>query len=271
MSYGRDVGPLALAHRGGAGLAPENTLAAFGRASALGFRYLETDVRLTADGELVCFHDERLGRVTGARGPVRRHTLAQLRGLRVRGTERIPTLVEALEAFPEANFTVDLKDQAAIEPLLRVLAHRPFARRVCIAGAWDGWLAQIRAGAPETSTALGWRSLTTLIGCARAGMPVPRLSATAPFAHVPVKLGRFPVFVERLVDRAHSIGVRVIVWTVDDPALMHRLLDAGTDGIITDRPDLLREVLVQRDQWAPMEPGLPAAVAPVPTPRVPQL
>ena len=123
MAYPSQVGPLAIAHRGGAGLAPENTLAAFGRATALGFRYLQTDVRLTRDGQLACFHDETLDRVTSARGPVRHRTMAELRRLGV-GGEPIVTLTEALEAFPDARFTVDMKEGAAIEPMARVLARR---------------------------------------------------------------------------------------------------------------------------------------------------
>ncbi|HEV7146739.1 MAG TPA: glycerophosphodiester phosphodiesterase family protein [Pedococcus sp.] len=254
MAYGAESSPIALAHRGGAGLAPENTLAAFGLASALGVRYLETDVRLTADGRLVCFHDERLDRVTGHRGPVRRHTLSALRGMRVGGTEQIPTLADALEAFPQARFTVDLKDRDAIAPLVSLLKHRDFGERVCVAGAWDGWLASVRLQVPNVTTALGWRSLTALVGASRTGMAPARRFATAEFAHVPLRLGRVPVFVERLVEGAHRIGVRVVVWTVDEPHQMTRLLDAGVDGIITDRPDLLREVLVARDQWLPMQP-----------------
>lgn len=252
MAYGFELGPIALAHRGGASLAPENTMAAFGLASALGVRYLETDVRLTADGALVCFHDATLDRVTDARGPLARHTLSSLRGVRVAGREPIPTLVDALEAFPDANFTIDLKGREAIGPLGKLLQHKDFRDRVCVAGAWDGWLDVVRAEVPGVRTALGWRSLTALVTTARAGMPPARRFATAEFAHVPLKLGRVPVFVERLVEGAHRIGVRVVVWTVDDPATMGRLLDAGVDGIITDRPDLLREVLVARGQWLPM-------------------
>ena len=253
MAYGAGSGPLALAHRGGAALAPENTLAAFSLATALGCRYLETDVRTTADGELVCFHDETLGRVTDGRGAVRRLPLAELRGLRVAGREPIPTLREALEGFPDACFTVDLKDRRTIEPIVAILREKDFRERVCLAGAWDGWLGLVRAQVPGVRTALGWRSLTALIASARSGVPTHRLLATAEFAHVPLKLGRVPVFVERLVVRAHQIGVRVVVWTVDEPAQMHRLLEAGVDGIITDRPDLLREVLLARGQWVPMD------------------
>ncbi|MGE9807290.1 MULTISPECIES: glycerophosphodiester phosphodiesterase [unclassified Janibacter] len=253
MSYGDEQQPLAIAHRGGAGLAPENTLAAFARSSALGVRYLESDIKLTADGELVCFHDELLDRCTDGRGRIGAHTLKQLRDVRVEGTEPIPTLAEALEAFPDARFTIDLKDQAAIEPLARLLQRRDFAERLCVAGAWDSWLEQLRSQAPGVRTALGWRSLTTLIACSKAGAPIPARTLRGRFAHVPISLGRVPVFADRLVARTHRLGLRLVVWTVDDPELMHRLLDAGVDGLISDRPDILREVMISRGQWLPME------------------
>jgi glycerophosphoryl diester phosphodiesterase len=269
MVYGAGPEPLAVAHRGGAGLAPENTLAAFGLATALGFRYLETDVRLTADGELVCFHDETVDRVTRARGRVATRPLRGLKTLRVAGVEPIPTLTEVLEAHPEAHLMVDLKDEAAIAPLVKVLRRKGVAERVCVAGAWDGWLAHLRRQVPGVTTALGWRSLTALLSCARAGVRPPRSVATSPFAHVPVRIGRVPVFVERLVGMAHEIGVRVVVWTVDHPAVMHRLYDVGVDGVITDRPDLLREVLIAREGWAPMQEPSPRAGGGTLSPRTP--
>ena len=109
---------------------------------------------------------------------------------------------------------------------------------------------------PEVTTALGWRALTTLIAASRSyarppARPVTRL-ATGTFAHVPLRLGRVPIYAERIVHRAHALDIRVAVWTVNDQPTMHRLLDAGVDAIITDHPDLLREVLIARDQWAPL-------------------
>jgi glycerophosphoryl diester phosphodiesterase len=138
---------------------------------------------------------------------------------------------------------------------VKSLRRRGVAERVCIAGAWDGLLAQVHREVPEVTTALGWRSLSALLMCARAGVRPPRALATAPFAHVPVKLGGFPIFVERLVAMSHDIGIRVVTWTVDEPLVMRRLLDAGVDAIITDRPDVLREVLVSRGQWACLASG----------------
>jgi glycerophosphoryl diester phosphodiesterase len=253
VEYGVPIEPMAIAHRGGAALAPENTLAAFRMATSLGFRYLETDVRVTSDGALVCLHDATLDRVTDGHGRLQRYRLSDVRALCVDSSEAIPTLAEALEAFPGANFTIDLKVEAAIEPLARLLRHGPFAARVCVAGAWDSWIARLRGLVPGLHTALGWRSLTALVWCSRTRSVPPRRIATAPFAHVPIRLGSVPIFVERLVTHAHEMGVRVVVWTVDDPPTMHRLLDHGVDGIITDRPDLLREVMIARGTWSPLD------------------
>ncbi|HEY0642141.1 MAG TPA: glycerophosphodiester phosphodiesterase, partial [Nocardioides sp.] len=254
--YGDHTGPLAIAHRGGRGLAPENTLAGFARAAALGFTYLETDVHATRDGHVVCFHDATLRRVTGHPGRVADLDLGDLRRLRVDGTDQVPTLAEAMAAFPQARFAIDLTDEAVIEPMARLLrAHPRWAERVCVAGAWSRWLRRLQDEAPGVTTALGWRSLTALVACSRGGVRPLGVRAGTPtggaFAHVPLRLGRLPIHSERVIGRAHALGVRVVVWTVDDPATMRSLLDAGVDGIITDRPDVLREVLIGRGQWTP--------------------
>jgi glycerophosphoryl diester phosphodiesterase len=247
--YAPSGGVLAVAHRGGAGLAPENTLTAFGRSYALGLRYLETDVRVTADGVCVVVHDPDLARVTGTRLVVAGSRWREVRQTRVAGTELVPRLEEALDAFPDARFTIDLKDPRAIGPLAAALRRCGATDRVCIAGSADRWLADVRAVlGPGVATAMGWESLARLAVAARVGA-VPYGVVPAPFAHVPLRLGRLPVFVDRLVGLAHGLGSRVLVWTVDEPAQMHRLLDAGVDGIITDRPDLLREVMLARGNW----------------------
>jgi glycerophosphoryl diester phosphodiesterase len=284
--YGAGTAPLAIAHRGGAGLAAENTLEAFGRSYALGVRYLETDARVTVDDACVAFHDAALRRVTGRRGMVRGATRRELAGFGV------PTLDEVLVAYPDACFTVDVKEGSAVAPLARTLRATNAAHRVCVAGAWDGWLAGVRHEVgPALTTALGWRALSTLVagipggtfggaasvsrrdmitcgfrtsdGARSAGDQGSRAAAppgggatrtaAGRFAHVPSRVVQ--VFGARLVARAHALSVRIIVWTVNDPAQMHRLLDLGMDGIITDRPDLLREVLVARDQWVAPSPA----------------
>jgi glycerophosphoryl diester phosphodiesterase len=244
--YAGAGGPYAVAHRGGAGLAPENTIAAFERSHALGLRYLETDVRLTGDGVCVAFHDAHLRRTTGARGRLDELSWEQVGSLRV-GGEPVPRLEELFDTFPDARFTIDVKESRALGPLVSAIHACRAADRVCLAGSADRILAEAR----ETfgiATALGWESLARLALAGRTGSR-PRWITPAQFAHVPLRLGRVPVFADRLVAMAADLGVRVLVWTVDDPVLMHRLLDAGVDGVITDRPDVLREVLVARDAW----------------------
>lgn len=243
------------------GLAPENTLAAFGRATALGVRYLETDVHTTRDGHLVCFHDATLRRVTGLPGRIRDLDLAAVRRLRVGGTEPVPTLAEAMAAYPDSGFAVDLKDERSIEAMAQLLREHPaWAARLCVAAAWSRWLARLQDEVPGVTTALGWRSLTTLVAWSRGGVRPPAAVARGAFAHVPLRLGGLPVMAEAVVARAHDLGIRVVVWTVDEPDTMHRLLDTGVDGLITDRPDLLRDVLIARGQWS----AAPAPLAPVP-------
>ncbi|MCU1656760.1 MAG: glycerophosphodiester phosphodiesterase [Pseudonocardiales bacterium] len=255
IGYRDQRGPLAIAHRGGAGLAAENTLEAFRRAHALGVRCLETDVRVSRDGQLVAFHDATLRRVTGARGRVGTRTLAELCALPVLGGGSILPLATLLHAFPDARFIIDVKERAAVEPLARLLRDSDAAARVCAAGAWDSWLLQLRARVgPQLTTALSWRALARLVTSSRPARRAASLDeGAACYAHVPLRFGRLPVFADDVVARAHASGVRIVVWTVNEPDTMHRLLDAGVDGVITDRPDLLREVLIARGQWQPPE------------------
>jgi glycerophosphoryl diester phosphodiesterase len=253
IGYREQRGPLAIAHRGGAGLAAENTLEAFRRAHALGVRCLETDVRITADGQLVAFHDAKLHRVTGIRGRVAKRTLAELVALPVLGGGPVLPLRSLLAAFPDARFIIDVKDRAAVEPLAELLLTSGATPRVCAAGAWDSWLFELRSRVGgELTTALSWRALARLVASSRPARRAAALQDGAGcFAHVPFRFGRFPVFADDLVQRAHASGVKVVVWTVNDRDTMHRLLDAGVDGVITDRPDALREVLISRGQWHP--------------------
>ncbi len=245
QGYRDRPGPLAVAHRGGAGLAAENTRAAFDRSYALGVRYLETDVQRSADGRLVAFHDARLNRVTTASGRVRSRTMAELAALPVLGGGPVPALDELLAAYPDACFTIDVKDPATVPALADLLAANDVARRVCVAGARGSWLRALAdLVGPDLSTALSWRELAVLTSTRSR-----RAYGSAGFAHVPLRLGRVPVFRDDLVMRAHDAGVRVVVWTVNDTDTMNRLLDHGVDGIISDRPDLLREVLISRGQW----------------------
>jgi glycerophosphoryl diester phosphodiesterase len=247
-------GPIPFAHRGGALLATntglENSLLAFQHAVELGYRYLETDVHATCDGVLLAFHDKTLDRVTDGRGRIARMSYAEVRRARIGGREPIPTLAQLLGAWPDVRVNVDVKEANAIEPLVATLRDLRAADRVCVASFSTRRIAKVRARlGPRVATALGPVGVAGL-----RLLPAPRLrslvlAASVPAVQVPPRLGHVPLVTADFVARAHALGKHVHVWTVDDPAEMARLLDLGVDGVMTDRIDTLREVLVDRGQW----------------------
>lgn len=256
-----DGGPvLAFAHRGGArhpkltGL--ENTRAAFAHAVSLGYRYLETDVHVTRDGVLVAFHDALLERVTDGTGRLEDVDLARLGSLRVGGSEPVPTLADLVAAFPDARFNVDLKTGAAVAPLAAFVAEHRLEERVLVGSFSRRRLRRFRrlAGPRVATSASPVEVALCVLLPARLSRPVLRLlPGGAPAAlQVPHRLGRLLVASPGVVRRAHAAGLPVHVWTVDDPQEMRELLDRGVDGLMTDRTDLLREVLVERGLWPSM-------------------
>jgi len=242
-------GPLAFAHRGGAAEGDENTAEAFGRAVALGYRYVETDVHATADGVPVVFHDPSLQRLTGTAGRVADLRWADLAALRVGGAGAVPRLDDVLAAWPQGRFNIDVKADDAAGPTVEAIRRAGAADRVLLASFSDARLARIRGLAgPEIATSLGRRDVLRLRVSSLAGTR-PRLPASAAAAQVPVRFGRLTVVDRRFVTRAHRLGLQVHVWTIDDPAEMHRLLDLGVDGIMTDRIEVLRDVYAARGAW----------------------
>jgi glycerophosphoryl diester phosphodiesterase len=244
-------GPRAFAHRGwhiGELAGCENTMAAFQRAVDEGYRYLETDVHATADGVLVAFHDVRLDRVTDSRGRIKDLTWDQVRTALIGGREPIPLLSEVLGAFPDIRINIDPKSNRAVGPLIELLRTSGALDRVGLGSFSDRRLSTLRTAlGPTVATSLGPQGVGRLAGGARLGMTLTAGPATA--AQVPVRFGLIPVVTAGFVRAAHRAGIEVHVWTVDRAAEMHRLLDLGVDGIMTDRPDTLREVLTERGQW----------------------
>lgn len=228
---------------------------AFAAAVELGFRYLETDVHLTADGVLVAFHDASLDRVTDRTGRIAEMTWDEVARATVTGgaassgaTGSIARMADLLEAFPDARFNIDPKADASVEPLAELITAAGAADRVCVGAFSDRRVARVRAlVGDELCTGLGPRAVTRL-RLASLGLPVGRPDGDC--AQVPPSLRGVPVVDRRLVDTAHRLGLQVHVWTIDDPAEMHRLCDLGVDGIMTDRPAVLRDVLQARGVWA---------------------
>ena len=246
--------PLALAHRGGAAEVPENSYAAIEHATSLGYRYLETDLHRTADGVAVLLHDDTLDRTTNGTGPLARLTWDQASRLRDHSGGRLVRLDEVLADFPELRLNLDVKEDAVVGPALRVVAEAGAGDRVCFASFSDRRLRAVRRlteGAVATS--LGRGEIARLLVTGRAGgRPAPPADASVAHAvcvQAPPRHRGLTVVTPQFVRRAHRLGLQVHVWTIDDAPTMHRLLDMGVDGIVTDRPTLLRSVLTDRGLW----------------------
>jgi len=255
--YLRFPGPLALAHRGGGGEVPENSRAALEHTVALGLRYLETDVHRTADGVVVLLHDPTLERTTDGHGRLADLTWEQAAQLRDRSGERLVRLDEALADYPTLRLNIDLKEDGVVGPALRVLAAAGAADRVCLASFSDRRLRVVRRlTGGRVATSLGRVETGRLVAAATLaapalGVPTPdgAPAARAVAVQVPPSHRGVPVVTPAFVRRAHGLGLAVHVWTIDDAPTMHRLLDLGVDGIVTDRPTVLRQVLRDRGAW----------------------
>jgi glycerophosphoryl diester phosphodiesterase len=239
--------PLAFAHRGYAPDGDENSMAAFARAVDLGYRYLETDVRVTADGVALAFHDVQLDRVTDRVGRIAALPWSQVRHARIAGREPIPLLADVLSAWPDTRVNLDVKSERGIAPTAEAIRRTGTIDRVCV-----GAFAQRRIAGVLGD--LGPRLCTSLGPAAAVGLKLrgraPVRTHGARCAQVPARLGSRPFVDARLVAAAHRLGLQVHAWTVNDRAEMVRLLGLGVDGIMTDDAPLLRAVLRERGQWA---------------------
>ena len=247
--------PLRLAHRGSRELWPENTMMAFQGAVDLGYRYIETDVQLTADDVVVVFHDNDLDRLTNANGPIRqwrwddvRHldaawSFAPDEGYPLRASGcHLSTLEEVLIAYPDISFNIDMKCRGAEWPVADVIKRLGRDDTVLVAGSRDGRTARFRRlTGGRVATSAGAKTISVMWAASRVGRTIrrPVVAYQVPYDYTP-RLDR------RFVDAVHEAGAHVHAWTVNDSAHMEALLDLGVDGIVTDRPDVLNDVLAAR-------------------------
>ncbi|MDD9349533.1 MULTISPECIES: glycerophosphodiester phosphodiesterase [unclassified Mumia] len=244
--------PLAYAHRGGAHYGPnlgiENSLAAFENAVRLGYTYLETDARVSSDGVVFAFHDASLDRTTDHRGELARLPASTIERAQIGGREPVPLLREVLDAFPDVHVNIDVKEMAAVAPTLRVIDDARAGERVCIASFSHRRLSRVRALAPYLATSASPPEIARMSVRPWRVLPwLRRLGASC--VQVPTRQGWLSIVTPRFVETAHDLGLEVHVWTIDDPDDMNHLLDLGVDGLMSDRIDVLKDVLTARGQW----------------------
>jgi glycerophosphoryl diester phosphodiesterase len=215
----------------------------------LGYRYLETDVHLSADGVLFAFHDHNLRARTGVDTNIADVEAAEIDALLVDGVAPIPRLDDVFLTWPNARLNIDTKSDATVMPLIAsIRAHRAIDR-VCVGSFVDRRIKKCRQDlGPELCTSMGKFEAARLSLASRGLGDTTQIVAAC--AQVPIRM-RLNVATPALVDLAHSLNIQVHVWTIDEPAQMRALLDWGVDGIMTDQPRILRDVLINRGVWAP--------------------
>ncbi len=254
---------LHISHRGGAALAPENTMAAFSRAAREHRTdMLETDVQMTRDGALVVCHDPTVERCTNGSGEISSMTLDQVQSLdagysfsrdggrtfpfRGRGI-RVPSLAEALRAFPTIRWNIELKASSpGIEDAFaKLVRHENIANRVCCGSEDDVLGARIVAALPEACHFYPGNALAEFVLAVRNARPPP-LDERYAVLDMPLEYLGVRLIDPALLEAARIHAKWINVWTVDAESEMRRLVAEGVGGIMTDRPDLLRRILDER-------------------------
>lgn len=237
----------AFAHRGGGLEQPENSKRAFAAAVSQGYRFIETDVQATSDGVVMIFHDDDLAPLTDGGGDVSALPYSVIRQAKIHGREPLMTLEEALLTFPETHFNIDIKNEHALEPTLELLSRMDAFDRVCLASFSDDRLVRIRQrlGYKVCSSA-GPRDVTAL-KFASWGLPLMRAGCQC--AQVPLREYGIALPTRRFISYCNSRGIAVHVWTIDDAEVMRDLIRIGVNGIMTDRPSLLKKVAQEEGVW----------------------
>jgi glycerophosphoryl diester phosphodiesterase len=223
-------------HRGASGECPENTVVSFDRALEQQADALEFDVRVTADGVPVVMHDDTVDRTTNGSGAVRSYTLERIQELDAGGGQRVPTLDEVLQRYPDTPCIIEIKEPAASQPALEAVVRQDASDRVLIGSFVHAALrpfvaAGLHRSASRRETALNWAA-------SRIGLTVPGSGFEA--FTVPERHRSFRIVDRALVRAARRARRPVHVWTVDDPADAERLRDLGVSGIITNYPSRMR-------------------------------
>ena len=231
-------------HRGGDEEETENTIDAFKYSSDLGFVFIETDVQATKDGHIVIFHDATLKRMAGVNKSIDELTLKEINEIDLLDGGKIPLLSEALETFPDLRFNIDIKTEDALEETIQIIKKMNFLDKTCLASFSSSRLKRIKnLAGPEACISSGQMDIFKMM-CQSIGI---ELQATmSQCAQIPVKQWGVPVLTKRFIETAKKQNKFVHVWTIDDIDQMFELIEFGVDGLMTDKPSVLKEAMLKK-------------------------
>ena len=237
----------AFVHRGGGIEQPENSKRAFAAAVAMGYRYIETDVQATVDNVVMVIHDDELAPLTNGEGVIAKLPYSEVRQAKIHGAELLMTLEEALVTFPETYFNIDIKNEHALEPTLELVVRMDVLNRVCLASFSDDRLARIRRRLGRAICLSAGPRAVTALKFASWGLPFMRTHCHC--AQVPVVEYGITIPTRRFIAFCNRRGVAVHVWTIDEGEEMRRLIRLGVNGIMSDRPSLLKQIAQEEGVW----------------------
>ncbi len=238
---------ICFAHRGGGAEQRENSASAFAAAQTLGYRYIETDIQATADGTLIVFHDDTLDRTTNGTGIIATLPYSTVRQALIGGIEPIMTLEQTLEQFPDICFNIDIKTEKTLQPTLDLMAKMKCFERVCLASFSDNRLRKVRRElGPEICTSAGPQGVFAL---KLGSWGIPLASPPVHCAQVPISEYGITIVTSAFIKHCNKNGIAVHVWTIDEEDEMRRLIQLGVNGLISDRPTLLKQVAMEEGVW----------------------
>ncbi len=254
--------PLVIAHQGGDGVWPGDTMYAFEKAVEIGADVLEMDAHITQDGEIVLMHDEAVNRTTDGTGLIEDLNLAEIKQLdaaykwstdegrtfpfRGQGIQ-VPTLSELFEKFPDMRYVIEIKltENPIVKPFCNLIRTYNMQAKVIVASFYDEAMRMFRETCPEVATSASRTEVRNFVLLGKvflSGFIVPHYQSIQPPYDPSESLG-INIMTERFIQEAHAKDIRVEPWTVNNPELMKQYIEWGVDGIITDRPDLMVEIL----------------------------
>ena len=232
-------------HRGGDEVETENTIEAFEYSANLGFIFMETDVQATKDNHIVIFHDSTLKRMAGINKTISDLTLDDVRSIELKDGGRIPLLSEALESFPGLRFNIDIKTEDALVNSVKIVKDMNCLNRTCLASFSSARLNRIRKLAgPNVCTSSGQMDIFKMM-CSSIGIKFKKTQGHC--AQIPRRQWGVPVLTNRFIQIARNENKLVHVWTIDDKQQMLNLIELGVDGLMTDKPSVLKEAMMEKN------------------------
>ena len=241
-SYLNYSGLEVLAHRGGSIESLENTIESFEYSISLGCNYIETDVQLSSDGKPYIFHDEDLNRLAGINKIFNDLNSSEIDEIKLFNNHKIPLLEEVLIKFPDTHFQIDVKTDEVVLPTLKVIYDLGAQDRVCIARFSSERLETVRNKYPDICISMGPKEILKLL---LSSFGLYRRKVPGDCLQIPIYQYGIKLVTKRFVNFVQSKDLKIIVWTINDPEEMKKLIELEVDGIITDKPKALFNILKQ--------------------------